>query len=237
MAGREHLKIEILLVLSCSRNKNCLSKSDLQSQVKRNVKFERDEFEEALEELCKNKEVEQKVKNKERVYCLTSRFTFPTPALKIAKAASEATTPLSTKELAEEVNMPHAQVYHICRRLEEKEYFTSDLMQRKKLVFFAELIGEVVHAGNYEQINLLYRELRRIIAEFRLGDPRLKQSLQEFFRALLRKEEYAKYRKSINSFRKRLLSAVARAKKKSDLNEFLGLRSFYPKVRVWESCV
>ena len=155
----------------------------------------------------------------------------------IGQSVWGATEALTTEELAHKLGLNSGQVYQVCRRLENKGYFTSEIKDSEKRVFFAPLTGEVVHAGNFQRLDVLYKNLDAIVAEFSPGDTKTERSLQSFFADLLKKKEYEKYRKPISSSKEDLLRTVSSAKKKSDVNELLRLRPFHPKVRTWGSSI
>jgi|GEM_PF-4730622 len=254
MAARKRLKKQIVEALLASNKNNCLTTGVLHDVLKKkNVKCTRQELKQALEEQCKDGEVEREDENR---YCLIKKRekkkteerkeekkpvikTPPIPPILVGILThlSQATKPVSTGELAQGLDLSTRQVYAICRRFEKKGYLASEVKPSEKRVFFAPLTGEVVHARNYDRVDTLYKKLGGIVAQFSPGDPKMKQSLQGFFGDMLRKEEYAKRRKSINTFRKSLLRTVSRAEKKSDVDKIMGLRPFHPKVRIWESAV
>lgn len=238
MAGIENLKKDIRRALSTSTNDNCLSERELRRQVDGSP----DKFKKALKELCEDAKVEKagpqrycSLENDEGGFPSAKVITLPiTRDIRVGKVVAKATEPLTTRELAEAAKMPPRQVYSVCRRLEKKGYFQRGDPAVKHLLF-SPLTGEVVHGGNYGRIKTLDQKLRGIAAQFSPGDPKTERSLQRFFGGVLKKKEHAKHRKSIYSFRKRMLKAVSQAQGKKDVSGLLGLRPFDREIPTWRS--
>lgn len=160
------------------------------------------------------------------------------PPINIAVFVATSKQPPSVSEVAEALDLDSSKVYQVCRRFEKNKLFKKgEPKQSTKRIYFAPAIGKSVNSGNYALINRLYRQVRKPVSQFELGDKRLEQNLRKSFAEILKKKEYGKYRKEISSFREQLLRVVRGAEAKKDVYEFLGLKPYYPKVSTWKSAV
>ncbi|MHC4489553.1 MAG: hypothetical protein ACYSW7_10325 [Planctomycetota bacterium] len=157
----------------------------------------------------------------------------PPPVKKVHKFVSLRTEPPTTTEIAKGTGLSSKKVYQICQRFEKERFFEKDKIPRKKPVFFALIIRQTMHRGNYELITTLNTGLREIINKYKLKDPRMEADLRKFFKAILR--QYPQYHEAIVSGMERLIGTIKRAKTKDKVFELLELRPSYPKVCTWKS--
>lgn len=231
MATRRKLENDIVEVLSCSAERRLPL-----SELKQYLPVESDKLAETLTELVRNGVVKRS----------GEMYRFPTtiekkrrPSMQerrllVAQCVSGAREPPTTAEIATDLSTDSKQVYQICRRFEKKRFLRKGPRKpREKPLFFAPIIGQTMHGGNYELIMRLYRELREIIKRFGLKDRRLEARLHRFLADELQ-GECARYAEAITAFIAALISAIKGAETKGEVYEFLGLRPFYPEVCTWE---
>jgi len=157
----------------------------------------------------------------------------PPPLKKVHQCVVSAIEPPTTAQIAKGLGLNHNRVYGICRSLEKKGIFKKGKKPREKPLFFAPIIRQTMHRGNYKLISTLNTELRKIIKKYELKDPRMEADLHKFFKTILR--QYPQYHKNIVSGMERLIRTIKRVKTKDEALELLGLRSSYPEVCAWKS--
>jgi len=172
-----------------------------------------------------------------------SKTTIPRPKLPkvnredgVIQCIGRATEAPTTKDISLEVGWSSREVSGICRHL-ENDGFLNRGKPTTMVFLFAPIIGENVHSGNYDLAKSLYDRLRRIVAQFDLKDPRLVVSVSKFLSGILGQKKYAKYRKTINSYRGDLIGIIRQAENKSDVYEFLGFKRYPRDVTTWLSAV
>jgi hypothetical protein len=221
------LKERICFVLASGKH-DCLYFAEIKKKLRERV----DRLHDVLGTLVEDGEVRY-VGDR---YCLMPRSLGP-PRLKLGYGIMKVAGTkgrVTTAELARELQSDARRVSRLCHSLAINGCLARGEPSKRRL-FFAPITGETIHASNYDRINELYSDLRRIIAEHNLRDPALKSRLQGFFGKALMNDEYARYNASINSFRNDLLKTVDTAKKKSDVFRLLGLRPFYRDVTTWKT--
>lgn len=223
-----HTKLmERILIELCFSPKQCNTAKNLASRCR--VKMVR--LKPALTELEQQGEITHRGTN----YCLRKTVA-ELPPMKIAIFVWEAIEPPSTTEVAKALKMRSGRVYSICRRLQDKEYFTSDKVKERPLSF-APITAEVVHGGNYERINKYYKLLHAIIRRFELDDPAMKAQLIALFKKIIAETRDQRRIKSIIIFRNELLKAIREARTRADVLAHTGLRKFYGSVCRWKPVV
>lgn len=152
---------------------------------------------------------------------------------KVRACVVSAPNPPTTNQIAKGTGLPHKKVYNICQNFKKKGDFEKDIKPREKPLFFSPIIHQIMHAGNFNLINKLNKELPIIIEKYELKDPQMETALHKFFKTILR--QYPYYHNSIVSGMKNLIRTIKRAKTKEDAISSLGLRKFHPKVCTWKS--
>lgn len=155
-----------------------------------------------------------------------------TPSEKVCAIVESSPKPLTTAQIAQETGLPHKKVYRICTPLEKKGLLKKGKKPREKPLFFSLIIRQIMHAGNFNLIDKLNKELPIIIEKYELKDPQMETALHKFFKKIL--HEYPYYHNSIVSGMERLLRTIKYAKTKDEVLELLGLRPFYPEVCTWK---
>ena len=250
MAVGKRLKERIKKALACAGRKG-LSLRELESHLG----VEESRLEAALDELIASGEV-QRWRGRYRLAVVAGPGTVEPPVavagpgtveppvvvepppIKVALLVAEAKIPPTTGEVAEAVKLDSRKVYGICRRFEKDGYFErGELRPSPKRVFFVPMLGTNMTRANYGLADRGYRQLRKVVGGFDLNDPRLEQNVRKFFADMLRKKEYAKYRRAIASFREQLLRGIRGAETKSEVYELLGFKPYHPPVPTWKSAV
>lgn len=228
MATRRKVENDIIETLCCFP-KRCLPKTALEQYLE--LKWEI--IEEALEELVRNKVL----RRKRNIYCYPitvekkPRPTIHEKRLLVGQFVSEAKEPPTTAEIAKATGLESKNVYPICKRFEEKGLFKKGKKPREKPLYYAPIINQTLHTGNYNLITKLNKELTRIIRKYELKDPRMKEALQKFFKSIAR--QYPRFHDEIISGMEKLFSVLKRARSKEEVLELLGLRPSYPEICTW----
>jgi hypothetical protein len=244
MAANKQLKRDTLEVLACSMER-WLSltkiKRNLERAFRRYRGLQTPRLEGSLDGQVEDKEVERRTGRGGPSYAIVVRpgiIVKRPPPVKVGQLVAGAVTPPSTGEMGKALGMESRKVYQICRRFEKRGFFKKGKQkQSERCVFFAPIIGQSVHSGNYELVRKLYQEPKKIVGKFSLDDARLEKHLRKFFAEALSRNEYAKYKVAMSSFREELIRTIRAAKAKSDVYEFLGLKPYYPKVGTWKSAI
>ena len=159
--------------------------------------------------------------------------TLPPPVKEVYQYVISAPEPPTTTMIAKGTGLSSKKVYQICQSFEKKRSFEKEKIPRKKPIYFALIIRQTMHRGNFQLIRTLNTGLREIIKKYKLKDPRMEADLRKFFKAILR--QYPQYHEVIDSGMERLFRVIKRAKSKDEVLELLELRPSYPKVCTWKS--
>lgn len=188
----------------------------------------------ALQELYNEWKI-RRVETSEGEYCLLPKYNInsATIGFKLYNVIHKEEDALTAKKLAEKVHLNPSYVFKICRRLKNGGYITTADPEEQQR-FFAPLTGEIVHKGNYNRVKELNQELGGIVSKFSLKDPKLKQTLQSSLENMLEREDLAKFRKSIETFRESLLEKFSQVETKSEVRKILGFRPFAQAVTTWK---
>ena len=156
-----------------------------------------------------------------------------TPSQKVCAILGKSKAPLTGAQIAKGTGLKQNQVYSICQSFSKKGVFEKDKIPRENPLYYAPIINQTMHRGNFELIRTLNTGLRKIIKKYELKDPRMEADLRKFFKTILR--QYPQYHKNIVSGMERLIRTIKRVKTKDEALELLGLRPSYPEVCTWKS--
>ena len=157
----------------------------------------------------------------------------PPPVKKVREFVSLRAEPPTTTEIAKGTGLSSQRVYQICQSFEKQRLFEKEKIPREKPIYFAPIIRQTMHRGNYKLITTLNTGLREITNKYKLKDPRMEADVRKFFKAILR--QYPQYHEDIVSGMERLIGTIKRVKTKDKVFELLGLRPSYPKVCTWRT--
>lgn len=160
----------------------------------------------------------------------------PTKIFVISQYIAESTNSCTTRKIADDFGWSSPEVYQSCRRLENKEYIRRGDPDKKRISFLP-ITGEVIHSGNYDRLKRLERQVREIIKEYCSKNDRSLQRLHKLVENKIGKDVLAKYEKRIRSFERELFEICKNAKKKSEVDELLGFRSYNQDIITWESAI
>jgi DNA-binding transcriptional regulator YhcF (GntR family) len=152
--------------------------------------------------------------------------------IRVNKELDAAQEPLTVRALAERVNASPGTVAKTCQDLEAGGFISRGKPQSKTL-YLSPLTGEVINPSNFELNQQLLSSLRAVVSKYEIEDKRLEAELRRLLDRLLVRRDLAKFRERIREFRSRLLAAVRRAEKKTEIYALLGLLPFEREITTW----
>ena len=137
----------------------------------------------------------------------------------------------STTELAQKSAFHPSTIRRDCYELRKKGRISSYHQEYTVLSF--PMTGEIMQTANHDRLQELDRNLRSIFGKHPLGTKALDTTLRNFFRELRKRSDLAKYHSRIGDFEERLFAALPKAKKRKDLENFLGFRRLPRERLIW----
>lgn len=161
--------------------------------------------------------------------------------LQILRALDGSPKGATTPELNAAAGLDRRRAYDRCKRMERKiGLLRSEARRSESFVYFFPVTGQVLSAGNYDEIQRVIEDLKEIAR--RLGIPPsakitedVKRTLIEEYRRYfeaLRKGKPAKARRRITAFERQLMAVLSETKL-SDVTGLFGVRPFHPWTREW----
>jgi hypothetical protein len=153
-------------------------------------------------------------------------------AVHVNNALGGAVGSLTTRQLAEQVNVSRGSVARACQRLERRGFISRGAPQSKTL-YLSPLTGEVINPSNFDRNQQLLGGLKAVVSKYEVEDKRMAIELGRVLDRQMQRGDLAKSRERIQGFRSRLLATARRAEKKTDIYALLGLLPFEREVTTW----